>query len=129
MISQWILLGAFLVVAVYLLKARQSPSHRAIRRLVLLAALALGALAVVFPGMTNSLAALVGIGRGADLVFYTFIVLSLFYVVQQYRRQLWQERVITDLARSITLTQARLEDASGDARSQRLGDANKRPRR
>lgn len=128
MFSQWILLGALLLVAVYLLKARQSPSHRAIRRLVILAVLVLGAIAVIFPWTTNLVAALVGVGRGADLVLYFFIVFVLFYIVHQYRRQIWQERIMTDLARSITLIQAQLEDQSPVAR-QRSGNTNQRPGR
>jgi hypothetical protein len=38
------------------------------------------------------------------------VVFGLFYAVYQYRRQLWQEKITTDLARSLTLTQAALED-------------------
>jgi hypothetical protein len=30
--------------------------------------------------------------------------------VYQYRRQLWQERVTTDLARALTLTRAKLDE-------------------
>jgi len=131
-VSQWILVGALFIIALYLLKARQTPSHRAIRRLVILGVLALGFLAVLFPGATNGLAALVGIGRGADLLFYAFIVFALFYVVHQYRRQLWQERTTTELARALTLTQARLADleqrgSSAPSTKPRSGNSNKRP--
>lgn len=133
MVSQWILVAALFLIALYLLKARQTPSHRAIRRLVILGALGLGFLAVLFPGVTNGLARLVGIGRGADLLFYAFIVFALFYVVHQYRRQLWQERTTTDLARALTLTQARLADleargSSARSATSRSGNSNKRPR-
>jgi len=37
-------------------------------------------------------------------------VFALFYAVYQYRRQLWQEKVTTDLARALTLTRAQLDE-------------------
>jgi hypothetical protein len=68
-------------------------------------------LAALFPEYTNVLAALVGVGRGADLLLYAVVVFGLFYAVYQYRRQLWQEKVNTDLARALTLAQAKLDQA------------------
>ena len=54
---------------------------------------------------------ILGIGqRRGPTCFTAFVVFALFYAVYQYRRQLWQEKVTTDLARALTLTQARLED-------------------
>lgn len=111
MLSQWVLLGALVLVGLYLLKARHSPSQQAIRRLAIVGALLVGALAVLFPHYTNVVASLVGIGRGADLLLYSFVVFALFYVVHQYRRQLWQEKTMTELARSLTLLRAAHEDS------------------
>jgi hypothetical protein len=110
MLSQWILMAALILVGVYLLKAKRSASQQAIRRLAILAALFMGALAVLFPNYTSVLASFLGIGRGTDLLLYAFVVFALFYVVHQYRRQLWQEKTITDLARALTLVRAALED-------------------
>lgn len=112
MISQWVLIVALALVGLYLLKARPSASQQAIRRLAILGALVLGALAVLFPSYTNVVASVLGIGRGADLLLYSFVIFALFYVVHQYRRQLWQEKTITDLARSITLLRAAQEDGA-----------------
>ena len=111
MLSQWILVIAFIFVGFYLLKARRSANQQAIRRLFIVVALVAGLLAVLFPHYTNVLAGLVGVGRGADLLLYMFVVFGLFYAVYQYRRQLWQEKVNTDLARALTLTQAKLDQA------------------
>lgn len=111
MLSQWVLLAALVLVGVYLLKARRTASHQAIRRLAIVGALVVGALAVLFPQYTTVVASLVGIGRGADLLLYSFVVFALFYVVHQYRRQLWQEKTTTDLARSLTLLRAAHEDS------------------
>ena len=114
MLSQWILVAAFVFVGFYLLKARRSSNQQAIRRLFIVIALIAGLLAVLFPQYTNVLAALVGVGRGADLLLYAIVVFGLFYAVYQYRRQLWQEKVNTDLARALTLTQAQLDKVIED---------------
>lgn len=110
MISQWILALALLLVGLYLLKAQRSASQQAIRRLFIIIALAAGFFAVLFPNYTTVVASYLGIGRGADLLLYAFVVFALFYVVHQYRRQLWQQKVTTDLARALTLANAEIED-------------------
>ena len=116
MLSQWVLIVALLLVGFYLLKAKRSASQQAVRRLSIIVALFAGAFAVLFPRYTNALAGLLGIGRGADLLLYASVIFALFYVVHQYRRQLWQEKVTTALARSLTLTQATLEDSQKKTR-------------
>ena len=117
MISQWILALALVLVGLYLLKARRSASQQAIRRLFIIVALAAGFFAVLFPNYTTVVASYLGIGRGADLLLYAFVVFALFYVVHQYRRQLWQEKVTADLARALTLAQAEIEDLKDSPKS------------
>lgn len=117
MLSQWVLLAALAMAGVYLLRAKRTASQQAIRRLVILAALVLGAIAVLFPNYTSIVASFLGIGRGTDLLLYAFVVFALFYVVHQYRRQLWQEKTITDLARALTLVRAAQEDQVRSKRS------------
>jgi hypothetical protein len=110
MLSQWILVGALVLVGLYLLKAKRSPNQQAIRRLFIVVGLFAGLIAALFPEYTNAFAGFLGIGRGADLLLYSFVVFALFYAVYQYRRQLWQEKVTTDLARALTLTRAKLDE-------------------
>ena len=117
MLSQWILALALALVGLYLLKARKSASQQAIRRLFIILALIAGFIAVLFPTYTNVVAAYMGIGRGADLLLYGLVIFALFYAVHQYRRQLWQERVMTDLARALTLAQAEIEDLKSPRKS------------
>jgi hypothetical protein len=52
-------------------------------------------------------------------LLYAFVVFALFYVVHQYRRQLWQEKTITDLARALTLVRAAQEDQAGKNKTKR----------
>ena len=110
MFSQWVLAAALLLVGLYLLKAKRSANQQAIRRLFIVVGLIAGFIAVLFPEYTNIVAGFLGIGRGTDLLLYSFVVFALFYAVYQYRRQLWQEKVTTDLARALTLTRAQLDE-------------------
>jgi len=107
---QLILIVALLGIAVYLVRSSPSPRHLAIRRLLVLLALAGGVVVVLWPGLLSWLAELVGIGRGADLLFYLAIVAGLIYVVNEYKRSVQLARANTQLAREIALTEARLTD-------------------
>ena len=117
MLSQWVLVIALALIGLYLVKARKSASQQAIRRLFILIALLAGLFAVLFPNYTNAIANVLGIGRGADLLLYGFVIFVLFYVVHQYRRQLWQQKVTTDLARALTLAQAEIDDLTDSRKS------------
>jgi hypothetical protein len=117
MLSQWVLVIALALIGLYLVKARKSASQQAIRRLFILIALLAGLFAVLFPNYTNAIANVLGIGRGADLLLYGFVIFVLFYVVHQYRRQLWQQKVTTDLARALTLVQAEIDDLKESRKS------------
>ena len=117
MLSQWVLVIALALIGLYLVKARKSASQQAIRRLFILIALLAGLFAVLFPNYTNAIANVLGIGRGADLLLYGFVIFVLFYVVHQYRRQLWQQKVTTDLARALTLAQAEIDDLKESRKS------------
>ena len=110
MLSQWVLVIALALIGLYLVKARKSASQQAIRRLFILIALLAGLFAVLYPNYTNAIANVLGIGRGADLLLHGSVIFVLFYVVHQYRRQLWQQKVTTDLARALTLAQAEIDD-------------------
>lgn len=107
---QIVLIAAMLVIAGYLLRATPSARHLAIRRVLVLLVLAAGVVVILAPGWLSALANLVGIGRGADLLFYSAIVAFLFYVVVDYKRSLETQRATTRLARELTLARAHLED-------------------
>lgn len=113
---QIILIVAMLGIAFYLLRARESARHLAIRRALVLVALAAGIVIILAPGLLSLLAHLLGIGRGTDLLLYVFIVAALFYVVTDYKRSLQHSRANTQLARELTLAEARLQDAIVAAR-------------
>jgi hypothetical protein len=112
--TMWIqifLIIAHIGVGFYLLRARESARHLAIRRALVLLALAIGVVVILAPGLLSLLAHLLGVGRGTDLLLYAFIVAAMFYVVTDYKRSLQLSRANTKLARELALTEARLEDA------------------
>lgn len=108
---QIILVVALLGVAFYLLRARETSRHLAIRRTLVLLALVAGIVVVIAPGLLSVVAHLLGIGRGTDLLLYAFIVAALFYAVTDFKRSQQQSRAATQLARELTLAEARLQDA------------------
>lgn len=63
---------------------------------------ALGLLLVVDPELSNRVAHLVGVGRGADLIFYVFIAVAPFGVLRFYLRvrslELRQVELVRELA-------------------------------
>ena len=63
--------------------------------------------AVLFPDITTVAAQFVGVGRGADLVFYLSIVGGGFFLVLLYGKLLRQEQVITKLIRAVAIANAK----------------------
>jgi len=55
-------------------------------------------------------ATLLGVKEGSDLLLYLFIVAMMFYIVHQYRRMLFFEKLNTDLAREIALLRAEMDE-------------------
>jgi hypothetical protein len=58
---------------------------------------------ILFPEWTNIIAHKLGVGRGADLVFYLCILLFAFVILKLYARLRRLEKMITDLVRKETL--------------------------
>ena len=84
---------------------RHTAGYRAhwLRALVWLVA----ALAIAFPNGIQHLAELVGIHRGADLVFYLFVLTFLGVTFYFYSRQVRTQRQITQLVRYLAIQEAR----------------------
>lgn len=74
-LSQVVLLALIVVFAIYLFRLRSAAGDR-----LMYLALAAGGVALVLdPDFSNRVAARLGIGRGADLIFYFFIMFCLFH--------------------------------------------------
>lgn len=75
-------------------------------RIGLVLVVTLGLVAVWFPDITNLVAWWVGVGRGADLVVYIWIVLTLLFIVRLHLKLREQSEALTQLARRIALADA-----------------------
>jgi small membrane protein len=72
--------------------------------LVLLFTLITGAIVfILFPDITNVIAHKLGVGRGADLVFYTSIIIFWFVILKLYARIRKLEQIITEVVRKDAL--------------------------
>jgi hypothetical protein len=62
---------------------------------------------VWFPTHSTQLAALVGIGRGVDLILYIWVCISLIVILNVHLKLRTQMELLTILARKVALTDAR----------------------
>ena len=93
--SQVLLIGALALFIVYLFRARSVF----IDRLVYLAGAVIGMVLVIDPNLATSIANLVGVGRGVDLLVYLFIIISLFYTAAKNSEIKRLKRQLTAVAR------------------------------
>jgi small membrane protein len=54
---------------------------------------------ILFPDYTNTIASKLGVGRGADLLFYLCILLFIFIIVKLFARIRRLEKMLTDHVR------------------------------
>lgn len=80
--------------------------HQAIRRIIFLLFILLVASSVFVPEVWTSLANLVGIGRGADLITYLLVLAFIGFVATTHRRFRALENDVTELARRHALDRA-----------------------
>jgi small membrane protein len=67
------------------------------------------------PEISNHLAHFVGVGRGADLLFYCFILLAMTAILNLHLRLRAQQDMITALTRAIALSNPRYPDSARSA--------------
>ena len=65
---------------------------------------------ILFPDITMFFANLLGVGRGADLVFYLYIVASVFVFIALYSKIMNLNSAITTLSREMALRGVRDSD-------------------
>lgn len=76
-------------------------------RLAYSAILAVGAVLVVWPNLSIIAAHALGIARGADLMFYLFVLCGLFFAVTSSAKIRELERSLTATVRQLAILQAR----------------------
>ncbi|MEM8669858.1 MAG: DUF2304 domain-containing protein [Planctomycetota bacterium] len=94
---QWLTVPILLTLALLEIRAN-FKNHQAIHFLRLSIWMT-GLVLVLFPGMASAIAGVLGIGRGTDLVFYTFMLLSTGGMFYLYGRNYLLRRDLVELAR------------------------------
>ena len=110
MIIKWLLVPALIAAVVLSLRARASLRGQARRKLMAVATVAFGVVAVLFPGLMQALADAVGVTRGTDLLVYGLALGIIYLVGSSSVRFREQESRLVLLAREVALseTEARL---------------------
>lgn len=100
MIIKLLLSAALAIVAAYAITQRRATRffHSTLVLLTLV-----GAYFVWFPEQTTAIANHLGVGRGTDLLLYSWIIISLFLLVSLYLQMRRQLHMITKLARRLSL--------------------------
>jgi small membrane protein len=83
-------------------------------------AAAAGLYFVWFPSHANLLAELVGIGRGADLILYLWVLISLLILFNLHLKLRSQMELITELARELALLRTELNSRNKSSSSEPL---------
>jgi hypothetical protein len=73
------------------------------------------AMAIAYPSLVQDIASAIGIGRGADVVLYLFVLLSIGLSFLFYSRYVYLQRQVTELVRHIALSEARFGTANQKA--------------
>jgi hypothetical protein len=105
-IAQTLFSVAILVVCFKFLASPNSNQTRAWKKILLLLLLVFALVAVFFPNVTNDLAHVFGIGRGADLLLYTLTLVFLFGELNRYVKQKEEQRKIVIIVRKIAIMEA-----------------------
>ncbi len=117
MIIKILLIAAALGVGVLLLRERAPGRHLLLRRLVGLAVVALGIVAVLWPMITTEVANAVGVGRGTDLVLYVLVMVFVFTAIGTSQRIHHLERQITLLVRELAIDRVEQPETPSTAAS------------
>jgi small membrane protein len=103
-----------LLLGVALLVAAQRTSSRFIQ-LAVLAVIAVGVYFVWAPERANDLAAAVGVSRGADLLFYLWVIITLALIMFMYFKIQRLAQRVTRLSRAIALSHPRRPTRDGES--------------
>lgn len=107
-VIQILLIAVFAILTLVLFLPGRGARRLAVRRLVLLAAFVAAVVAIVWPSFVNTIANLLGVGRGTDLVLYALVVVFIAQSIGSASQQRQLHREVTELAREVALRDARV---------------------
>ena len=104
---QAILIGGIVIIIIYYL-ARFRNAFFDLVALFIFSGLAV--FFILFPEYTNTIAKKMGVGRGADLLFYICILFFLFIIIKLFARIRRLEKKLTELVRQQAKDNAQLPE-------------------
>ena len=109
---QYVLLALILLLLVVVNRTKTRTYERILTVFVVL----VGIVFVIFPNLPTYIANLFGIGRGADFIFYLFIIFSIFWFTSISARVRNTDKKLTEIVRTIALSSPQLgpRDQNGD---------------
>lgn len=115
---QVLLILGVALAAVLAIRFLPGEHSLALKRILALLFAVAAVLAILFPTALTMIANLLGIGRGADLLLYLFIVATLLFAVATIRAKARSDARVTELARAVALLESRLREESAAARAE-----------
>jgi len=100
-----VIIVALSIIATVLV-GKQTHAARAWKKIALCILALCMVVAVIFPDLTNMVANLLGVGRGADLLLYVLTIAFIGYAINNYLHRQHDEHVVHKLARRIALNEA-----------------------
>jgi hypothetical protein len=119
-LSQLLLLLAIFLLIIYVFRVRTVLTDR----LIYLSLIVVGVVFVVNPALSTRVANLIGIGRGADLLLYIFVIFSMFQHIVQGTRTKTLERNITLIVRKMAIDGATYTSPDPDELDRRARGAS-----
>lgn len=104
---QIILIIAFSFILLYALSRQNSHFVDAYKKIGVLILVVLAIASILSPSTVNTLANIVGVGRGADLLLYLTSFAFVFYIINQYIQNNKQKSELHKLARHIAIDEAK----------------------
>lgn len=126
-VIQVLLVIAVIVMTFMLTRTTSGVRGLAARRILTVLFAVFAIVAILSPRLITSLARMVGVTRGADLLLYALIVAFFGYVIISQRREANRERQITLLSRKLALLAAPTEREVELARARHLDDEELAP--
>ena len=109
-IFQFILIAGVAAAALLAIRFLPGDGSLAVKRIIALLFVLAAILAIIVPAALTTVANLLGIGRGADLLLYVFIIASMLFAVATVRAKARSDARVTDLARAVALLEARIAE-------------------
>ena len=103
MILQVLLVALFICLAIY---GRGQLGHVRVASVVVIVLSCAGVAFTLFPEISTYFAAFLGVGRGVDLIFYLFMVITITILFRYFILLRQMEDKLTQLARNQAIAQA-----------------------